>query len=331
MGEFLGVAGVTETSNLPIAVGSEPAYEPNAPTKPRVKASPGLIRFNDCVVTTLGPGQRDWLLSVQGLDSPPDADGDTDRQQRAEARLDHQTRRRQANLDAILFHALARLPRTVDEGVIDPDWSARLFDIAADCSDPERQAIWARLLLMEVRRPGAVPPVAMQVLASLSPRLLEWVRVIAGLTINNFFVRLSDEFNAERGLVGDVILLLEEYGLLRTNKDMTKVFRSQVETKFTTNLLYNDKILRIIHDDPGKELVMPCYRLTDAGAALCTAVLQEENLAVDMEYILEIVKHVQKQGCTVMQADILKRASDNVVSKHSAFCEIVALHTRRGS
>lgn len=160
---------------------------------------------------------------------------------------------------------------------------------------------------------------------------MEWVRVIASLAINNFFVRLSDDFNAERGLVGDVILLLEEYGLLRTNRDMTKVFRSQIETKFTTNLLYNDKILRIVHDDPKKELVMPCYRLTDAGAALTTAVIQEENIGTDMEYVLEILRHVQKQGCTVMQADILKRASDNVVSKHSTFSEIVALHTRRAS
>jgi hypothetical protein len=325
------VAGVTETSNLPMPVESKNAHEPSAPVKSRVKASPGLTRFNDCVVTTLGTAQRDWLLSVQGLDGMPETGGDTERLQRANVRLDHQNQRRQANLDAILFHALTRLPETVDEGNIDPDWAARLFDIAADCSDPRRQAIWARLLIMEISRPGAVPPVAMRVLASLSPRLTEWVRVIAGLTINNFFVRLSDDFNAERGLVGDVVLLLEEYGLLRTNRDMTKVFRSQIEARFTTNLLYNDKILRILHDDPNKELVMPCYRLTDAGAALCTAVIQEENIETDLEYVVEIVRHVQKQGCTVMQADILRRASDNVVSKHSAFCEIVALHTRRGS
>jgi hypothetical protein len=320
---------MTETSNLPIPVETDGERVPVAPETPRVKASPALTRFNDCVVTSLGTAQRDWLLSVQGLDALPESEGESSRGQRVEARLDHQARVRQANLDAILFHALARLPGVVDEGDIDPDWAARLFDIAADCSDPERQAVWARLLIMEVRRPGAVPPVAMRVLASLSPRMVEWVRVIARLSINNFFVRMSDEFNAERGLVGDTILLLEEYGLLRTNKDMTKVFRSQIEAKFTTNLLYNDKILRIMHDDPNKEMVMPCYRLTDAGAALCNAVLQEENLAADMEYIIEIVKHVQRQGCTVMQAEILKRASDNVVSKHSAFCEIVALPSRR--
>jgi hypothetical protein len=325
------VAVLTESRNVPVPVTSDEAPEQGARTPPKVKVSPGLIRFNACVVTALGPAQRDWLLSVKGLDSAPEPSNDPERSRRTESRLDHQAQRRQANLDAILFHALERLPGIVDEGEIDPDWAARLFDIAADCSDPARQAIWARLLIMEVRRPGAVPPVTMRVLASLSPRLTEWVRVIASLTINNFFVRLPDEFNAERGLVGDVILLLEEYGLLRTNKDMTKVFRSQVEDKFSTNLLYQDKILRIQHEDPHKELIMPCYRLTDAGAALSTAILQEENITTDMEYILEIVRHVQRQGCTIMQADILKRASENVVSKHSAFCEIVALHTRRGS
>ncbi|MBL6597879.1 MAG: DUF2806 domain-containing protein [Alphaproteobacteria bacterium] len=323
---------MSDTSNLPMAV--EPAADKAPiPALPRIKTSPAIKRFNDCVVTALGSAQRDWLLSVKGLDGPPvseEAEA-AERNRRADARFEHQLRRRQLNLDAILLHAFARLPEKVDEGDIDPDWAARLFDICADCADPERQAIWARLLIMEVRRPGAVPPVAMRVLASLSPRLTEWLRVIAGLTINNFFVRLSDEFNAERGLVGDVILLLEEYGLLRTNKDTTKVFRSQIEAKFTTNLLYNDKILRIIHDDPKKEMVVPCYRLTDAGSALCTAIIQEENITTDMEYIIEIVRHAQRQGCTVMQADILKRASENVVSKHSPFSEIVALHTRRGS
>ena len=323
---------MSDTGNLPMPVETAPAAAP-IPVLPKLKTSPAIKRFNTCVVTALGAAQRDWLLSVKGIDGPSVSEEiqAVERSRRADARLEHQHRRRQANLDAILLHAFARLPEKVDEGDIDPDWAARLFDICADCAYPERQAIWARLLIMEVRRPGAVPPVAMRVLASLSPRLTEWLRVIAGLTINNFFVRLSDEFNAERGLVGDVILLLEEYGLLRTNRDMTKVFRSQIEAKFTTNLLYNDKILRIIHDDPKKKLVLPCYRLTDAGSALCTAIIQEENIATDMEYIIEIVRHVQKQGCTVMQADILKRASENVVSKHSPFSEIVALHTRRGS
>jgi hypothetical protein len=112
--------------------------------------------------------------------------------------LEYLVRRRQANLDVKLLLALARLPGRLDEEDIDIDWAARLFNVPADWSDPEHQTIWVRLLVMEDHKLGAVPPVAMQVLASLSPRLLEWVRVIAESTINNFLFRLLDEFNAER-------------------------------------------------------------------------------------------------------------------------------------
>lgn len=320
---------MTETKERPDSeTAPEAGAADRAVPKERRKPSVALSRFNDYVVSALGTAQRDWLLSVQGLDTLPETDADGRRALRAESRIDHQTLRRQANLDAILFRALSRLPTGVEDGTVDPDWSARFFDQAADCADPERQALWARLLVMEVNKPGSVPLVAIRVLAGLSPRMVDWVRVVAGLSINNFFMRLSDDFNAERGLVGDVILLLEEYGIVRTNKDMTKVFKSQVEEKFTTNLLYNDKIIRVVHNDPKKELVLPCFRLTDAGAALTRALQQEEGLPADTEYIVEIVKLVQKQGCTVMHADILKRASENVVSKHSTFSEIVALNGR---
>ncbi|MDE0809480.1 MAG: DUF2806 domain-containing protein [Alphaproteobacteria bacterium] len=191
-----------------------------------------------------------------------------------DACLEHQARRRQANLDVILLLALARLPGRLDKGDIDIDWAARLFNVPADWSGPEHQTIWARLLVMEDWKLGAVPPVAMQVLASLSPRLLEWVRVLAELTINNFLLRLSDEFNAERGRVGDVVLLLRQYGLLRTNSETMKVLRSQITANLTANFLYNYKILRINHGDPKKDLTMPYYRFSDASTELCNAVLQ---------------------------------------------------------
>lgn len=320
---------MTGTGKLPVGLPAGEAGPDNLPApKPRAKVSPGLRRFNEFVVSALGTSQRDWLLSVQGLEALPETATGAALTRRAETRVDHQALRRQANLDAILFRALSALPLEVDEGTVDDDWSARFFDLAADCTDPERQALWARLLVTEVRKPGSVPPVAVRVLAGLSPRLVDWVRVIASLAISNFFVRISEEFNTERGLVNDIILLLEEYGLLRTNKDMTKVFKSQTEERFSTNLLYGDKILRITHDDAKKELVLPCYRLTDAGFALANAISGEEDVAADMEYIVEIVKLVQKQGYSVAQADILERASDSVVSKHSAFCDIVALNPR---
>ena len=119
---------------------------------------------------------------------------------------------------------------------------------------------------MEVTRPGAVPPATFRALAGLSGPLLALLRKAAQLAINNFIVRLGDDFFKDRGLNGDAVLLLEEYGLIRTNRDLSKVFRSQVKERFSTNLLYGDNILRVTHDDAKLELTLPCYRLTDAGS-----------------------------------------------------------------
>ena len=304
--------------------------EAAAPLQPhprpiRAKTAPALLRLNEYVVAALGTTQRDWLLSVDGVGGLPAPDTDTALVARTAARIDHQNLRRQANLDCILYRALTLLPTRVEEGEHDLDWAPRFFAAAADCGGPERQALWARLLVMEVTRPGAVPPATFRALAGLSGPLLALLRKAAQLAINNFIVRLGDDFFKDRGLNGDAVLLLEEYGLIRTNRDLSKVFRSQVKERFSTNLLYGDNILRVTHDDAKLELTLPCYRLTDAGSTLARALQDEGEIGTDTEYIVEIVRLVQKLGCSVAQADILARANENIVSKHSQFCEIVAL------
>lgn len=45
----------------------------------------------------------------------------------------------------------------------------------------------------------------------------------------------------------------------------------------------------------------------------------------DTDYIVEIIRRVQKDGFQTAQADILERSGDQVVSKHSPFCDIAVL------
>ena len=181
------------------------------------------------------------------------------------------------------------------------------------------------MLAMEVERPGSIPLIALHRLPSLSADVLDWMRLFAGFAISNFVVRLPDAFFNERGLTSDVLLLLEEYGLLRTNRDLSKIFRSQVKDRFSTNLLYIDKVIRVTHADASKEFTLQSYRLTEFGATLARIFMEEGELTSDTEYVIEIVKLAQKQGFMVAQADILARASDQIVAKHSPFCDIVAL------
>jgi hypothetical protein len=287
------------------------------------QASPSLARLIDMVVATLGAVQRDWLRGL--YHARPTGDGSGDLVDRAAERTDHMELRRQINIEAMLQRALRILPDTVEEGTPDPDWSARFFNAVADISDAEFSRLWARLLVTEVRRPGAVPLNTLHQLPGLSKEGLRLFTRFAAFAVNNFVIRLNQEFFDGKDVTGDQILLLEEYGLVRTNRDLNRVFQSQRSDRFSTNLLYADKALRITNPDQKKQLNLPCYRLTEAGSTLARALFDEGEIRADTDYIVEIVRTLQRQGFQTAQADILERTDEQVVSKHSPFCDIAVL------
>lgn len=307
---------------------SAPGHERVAPLlglpKPAgPSTAPALARLNEMVVAVLGAAQRDWVRGLQFHRGEMDDDGGL--AGRVNERLDHAESRRQRNIESILQRALRLLPEEVVEGAPDQDWAAAFFTHAADTADPEFARLWARLLVQEVRRPGAVPCGVLVRLPSLSKTVLAVFRRLSAFAVNNFIVRLESSFFDGKDLTSDDMLILEEYGLIRTNRDLNRVFQSQREDRFSTNLLYADKALRITHDNPHKQLVLSCIRLTEFGTILCRALLEEGELRSDTDYIIEVVRLLQRQGFQTAQADILERADEQVVSRHSPFCDIVAL------
>jgi len=305
--------------NEPDMLGLPKPYLPKSAAAP----SNSLARLNEMVVASLGAVQRDWLRGL--YHARPTGDGSGDLVDRAAERTDHVELRRQINIEAVLQRAIRVLPDSVDEGTPNPDWSARFFGAVADTADPEFTRLWARLLALEVRRPGAVPPITLQRLPGLSREGLRLFSRFAAFAINNFVVRLNQEFFDRKDVTADQILLLEEHGLVRTNRDLSRVFQSQRGDRFSTNLLYADKALRITHPDPSKQLSLACYRLTDAGTTLARALFEEGEIRADTEYIVEIVRTVQRLGFQTAQADILERSDEQIVSKHSPFCDIAVL------
>ena len=308
-------AGIEQHQELPILG----LPKPSGPSL----TSPALSRLNEIVLTALGGVQRDWLRGIE--QQKPVGEAGDDFSNRAAERLDHMELRRQLNIEALLQRAVRNLPERIEDGVIDPDWAARFFTAVADVSDSTLARLWARLLVMEVRRVGAVPPLVLHRLPMLSKEVLSLFHRFAAFAVNNFVVRLATEFFEARDITADNILLMEEYGLVRTNRDLNRVFSSQLKERFSTNLLYTDKALRVTHEDPDKTLTLGCYRLTEFGTALSRALLEEGEIRSDTEYLVELVRTIQKQGFQVSQADILEREDEQIVSKHTRFCELVVL------
>ena len=287
------------------------------------KASPALARLNEMVISALGGVQRDWLRGLHHERTI--GDGDRTLAERMAERVYHLQLRRQINIEGILQRALTNLSETVDEGAPDPDCMARFCEAASDTSDPAFVRLWSRMLVMEVKRAGAVPPIAISRLPGLSREGLQLFRRFAAFTINNFVVRLGQEFFDTKDVSADQILLLEEYGLIRTNKDLSRAFQSQITSKFSTNLLYADTALLITHEDPTRTLSLPCYRMTEFGATLARALFAECETRADTDYIVELVRYVQRQGFQTAQAEILERVDENIVTKHSSFCDLAVL------
>ena len=106
------------------------------------------------------------------------AEGDIKLQElaiRAQERLDLLELRRQRNIEAIANKAVAQLPETVDEEMVDEDWVIRFFNYAQDVGNEQMQELWARLLAGEVAQAG-----------SFSLRTLQTVKMLRAQDANLF-------------------------------------------------------------------------------------------------------------------------------------------------
>jgi hypothetical protein len=246
--------------------------------------------------------------------------------QRFRDRLMHGEARRQANLEAIFALALDQIAtRTAGSGRVDPVWLDRFVALAGTVHDEELRKVWGLALAQEAARPGSIARRTLAVLADLEPRDLALFAKLARFVILNFVVRLEDAFFVDKGLQVDDFLYFEEIGLVRSGGGQAKTFTSQADDSFVTHLLYRDRVLRVTHDDAGKTLSFPCYRLTTAGSELSELV----DCAEDNDYVVGVVSLLRKKGYKAFHADILRRGDRNTVLKHSRFCEIEIWEHRR--
>ena len=289
-------------------------------------------RLAQMVTAALGPAQRAWLLGRKA--SPVDSAAAMARGgvlQRGHAGAAAAAGRAQATIERILDASLDLLtaPGATDDlaaGNVDLDWAAIFWALAESAASPRKQALWAHLLAAEALAPGHCPAIALRRLSELTADDLERFDRLAAFAIKNFVARLPNEFFDRKGVSQDDILYLEELGLLRTNREMSKVFQSQNGSQYRTHLLYRDVVLRVENDDPTLTLTLPCYRLTEAGARLAQLMQDVGGRTADGEFILDLIKLLQKRGFRVHQAAILEQRGE-VVSRHSDFCEMFVLAT----
>ncbi len=149
---------------------------------------------------------------------------------RALERLGFQELKRQNNIENIAFKALefAADKKDVSDNVPEDEWLAEFFNLSQDCSNPQLQYIWARLLADEVDKPGSFSRRTLHTIKLLSPDEAVLFNQISGCVVQNgdapensdFFVMVFfeqfDGFKKESiGFSHLEALRLIEIGLLR--------------------------------------------------------------------------------------------------------------------
>ncbi|MGE0718218.1 MAG: DUF2806 domain-containing protein [Alphaproteobacteria bacterium] len=270
-------------------------------------------RFLEAVAPALG------LVDAAG--EPVPADG------QARQRLDAREERRQRTLGQIAALTRRALDGRMGDGVPSAMWLDRFLAVAEDAHDPVVQRVLARLLAAETLRPGSIGLRTLWQLGTMDAGDLERFRKLAQFAIGNFVLRLKEKFFEGHGLEAEDLFHFEETGLLRSGGSNVKNFPSQVEDRFQTHLLLGDRVLRVTAPDAAKRLVLPCHRLTSAGADIAEAMM----LPVVNDYITQIVDFLEKRGYAVAHASIIERGDRNTVTRHSRFSDIVSWDRARAA
>ena len=96
------------------------------------------------------------------------AEGKQELEARLQARLQHEALRQQQNIEQIVAGALAQPQRESSAEDVDDDWLTSFFARAQSVSGVEMQALWSKVLALEVGTPGTFSPRSLDVLRKMS-------------------------------------------------------------------------------------------------------------------------------------------------------------------
>lgn len=239
-------------------------------------------------------------------------------------------RARAVNLGAVVAEAAMALPgaAATSEAPAPPlAWTGRFVAGARDAASAAERRLWGRVLAREITTPDSVGRRALSVIPDLGPVGIALLERAARLRIGNFIVRLEESELAAHGLSLDDAMALEEVGLLRGYRDLTKTFDSQRDDRFVTHLILADAVVRVTRDDPEARLVLPSLRFTGAGEQLARLLPRRG----DLSYLVSVMRLIAERGFRVEHATVLAFAGENGVARHTPFCEFFLLDRSRRS
>jgi len=198
---------------------------------------------------------------------------------------------KQQNIDSVVDKAYLELEgdESVSSDPVGQDWILRFFNSVGEVSNEQMQALWAKVLSGEVRKPGSFSLRTLLLLNTLSEWEAEALKRIAPFSISNSnvsFIYSDYDIIKKYRLIGDMITLYD-CGLvaesLTTTLDGT--------TNNNTALLMAANIVLVCHNNESEEYSISVQRFTPAGRELLKLFTFKQN----RKYVIECFKKIKEQ------------------------------------
>lgn len=188
---------------------------------------------------------------------------------------------------------------------VDADWLLRWKEAAARAVATDFQEMWARVLVDEVRQPGAHSLRTLAFLATISRADMTTLRFMLRLDLGGFIsLEAAGYFNKD--IHGPMFTQLEAMGFLQPDPGKVRI-RSVEEQNFRAVLRCQNKALYIEGPDEGSELTLLARSFTALGREI--SVLFNAGMA-DTGYLFALGNALKKRGYHIDIGDWLGKGGE---------------------
>jgi len=220
------------------------------------------------------------------------AEGQQTLEARLQARLRHEVLRQQQNIERIVVGALTEPQPESGVEDVDEDWLTGFFEHAQKVSGAEMQALWSRVLVLEVGTPGTFSSRSLDVLRKMTPR--EAIAFQAACRLASSYSIESSRKNILYGAIHDSWywpaetpeIELSEFDLAFLDRVNLVQIGLMYEDSLVSGDISRDKQLSLHFASTHLKLQakrvnvkIRCYSLTPVGSELAALIAPEEDSA----------------------------------------------------
>lgn len=201
------------------------------------------------------------------------------------------------NINDILGFSIEMLQekKEVSDEPVDPDWSARFFDYAKNCSDDTVKYIWSQILAGEIENPGTYSLRTLDMLRNLSKQEAEMIVNYAHRAIDCWFATCSMP-------IFDVTVL-GDIGFIN-DTDLFKKIELEADHP---KIVHQDKDwVLIVSSKVNTQTSYQCKALSQAGREILSLVQFETNDEFLHDLSKEIIMNAKPKGLKVSKHKVLE-------------------------